>query len=369
MRHLLLAASLTASLGLPATAAPAAPSVLLVISSEGRADGTAISRPGFEMDELAMAWLTLRANGLQVQIASPAGGAVVADRHNPRDDHVAAFLADADGVRQLQQTRRTQDVKPGEHAAIFLIGGKGAMFDLPRDTALLNLLAAHQGVLAAVCHGPAALLNVKTADGRPLVAGRRMTGFSDEEEKLFGKKWAKEYPFWLETRARELGARWEEAPLMSPKLVVDGPLVTGQNPFSTTLVAEAIVTQLGRTLQPRTPFRDEASMQLVTRWLAGEHGGVRAALAAEPKRFNTDLIAMLGYYQFEAATDDAARRQALAVMELAAPHMAHAQFRLGLARAYAKLAQPQQAREVLTALLAADPANADARAALDQLNG
>ncbi|KQW46272.1 MULTISPECIES: type 1 glutamine amidotransferase domain-containing protein [unclassified Roseateles] len=369
MHRLLLAASLAATLGLPAAAATTAPGVLLVVSSEGRAEGTTINRPGFEMDELAMAWLTLRANGLQVQIASPAGGAVVADRHNPREDHIAAFLADADGVRQLQQTRRTEDVKPGEHAAIFLIGGKGAMFDLPRDTALLQLLAAHQGVLAAVCHGPAALLNVRTPDGRPLVAGRRMTGFSDEEEKLFGKKWAKEYPFWLETRARELGAQWEEAPLMMPKLVVDGPLVTGQNPFSTTLVAEAIVRQLGRTPQPRTLHRDEASMQLVTRWLAGEQGAVRAALAAEPKRFNTDLIAMLGYYQSQAAVDDAARRQALSVMELAAPHMAHAKFRLGLAQAYAQLAQPQKAREVLTALLAAEPANAEARVALSQLNG
>lgn len=369
MHRLFLTACLIASSCLPSAWAANAPSVLLVISSEGRAEGTTINRPGFEMDELAMAWLTLRANGLQVQIASPAGGAVVADRHNPRDDHVAAFLADAEGARQLQSTRRTQDVKPGEHAAIFLIGGKGAMFDLPRDTPLLQLLAAHQGVLAAVCHGPAALLAVKTPDGRPLVAGRRMTGFSDEEEKLFGKKWAKEYPFWLETRARELGAQWEEAPLMMPKLVIDGPLVTGQNPFSTTLVAEAIVKLLGRTPQPRTPHRDEASMQLVTRWLAGDHGGVRAALGAEPKRFNTDLIAMLGYYQAEAAADDAARRQALAVMELAAPHMAHAQFRLGLARAYTQLAQPQKAREVLTALLAAEPANAEARAALAQLNG
>lgn len=350
MRALLLT-----SLLLPAAAlaqAPA-PKVLLIVSGEGRLDAAGkVARPGFEMDELAQAWLTLRANGLEVEIGSPAGGAPVADKHNPKDDHNAAFLADAQARAALAATRRLADVKPGEHAALFVIGGKGAMFDLPKDAALLALVRQHQGLLAAVCHGPAAFIHAQTPEGKPLIAGRRITGFTDEEEKLFGKKWAKEYPFWLETRARELGARWEEAALMMPKLVEDGRLITGQNPFSTTLVAEAIVRQLGRKPVARTPFAEEAAMQLVQRWLAGERDAVRAALQAGPVK--TDLVAMLGYYQFEAAGDDAARRQALAVMEMAEPHMQHPQFRIGLARAYAQLAQPLRARELLQAVLAGE---------------
>lgn len=370
-RSILLAAGL-----LLATPLFAAPKVLLVVSGEGREANGKLVRPGFEMDELALAWLTLRANGLELEIASPQGGAVIADKFDPKDDHNAAFLADAEGRRALAATRRMADVKPGEHAAIFILGGKGAMFDLPRDAALIALLQAQQrlnGVIAAVCHGPAVLAKVQTPDGKPLLAGRRVTGFTDEEETMFGKRWAKEYPFWIESKAREQGALWQEAPLMMPKLVVDGRLVTGQNPFSTTAVAEAIVEQLGRRPAARTEYLEERTMKLVQRWLAGERDSVQAVLAQQPQAVKTDLVAMLGYYQFEAATDDEARRQALAVMEMAEPHMNHPLFRLGLAKAYARLAQPQRAAPILQTLLSADKLDAglreQAQALLSQLRG
>jgi putative intracellular protease/amidase len=322
-------------------AATAAPRVLLVVSSEGRrSESGEIVRPGFEMDEFAQAWLVLRANGVQVEVASPAGGAVVADRFSRDDDTIQALERDREAMAALAATRRTEDVRVGEHAAILLVGGKGAMFDLPRDAVLARLMGAHHargGVLAGVCHGPAALLAVQGPDGRPLIQGRRLTGFTDEEETVFGKKWAQEYPFWIERRARELGARWEEATLMMPKLVVDDRLITGQNPFSTTLVADAVLRALGRTPVPRALFREEASLQLVQQWLAGERAGAQALLAAEPQRYKADLIAMLGFYQLGAAADEAARRQAVAVMELASPHFHHPQFRQALAKAQAGL--------------------------------
>ncbi|KPF45916.1 hypothetical protein IP87_14005 [beta proteobacterium AAP121] len=345
----------TATPGATATTAP--PKVLLVVSSEGRRDDKGeLTRPGFEMDEFAQAWLVLRANGVQVEVASPTGGAVVADRYNRDDDTIQALQRDPEAQAALAATRRTQDVPVGAHAAILLIGGKGAMFDLPRDAALARLMGAHHkrgGVLAAVCHGPAALLAVQGPEGRPLVQGRRLTGFTDEEETVFGKKWAKSYPFWIEQRARELGAQWEEAALMMPKLVVDDRLITGQNPFSTPLVAEAVLRALGRTPLPRAAFREEASLQLVQQWLAGERAGAQALLASEPGRYKADLIAMLGHYQHGAASDEAGRRQAVAVMELAAPHFQHPQFRLLLAKAQAGLGAQQRARELL-ALVAAE---------------
>jgi len=360
----------------PANSKPptaAAPKVLLVISSEGRNDasGNAL-RPGFEMDEFALAWLVLRANGLQVEVASPSGGAVTADRYKPQDDHIQALKADTQAAAALAATRRTQDVKPGEHAAIFIVGGKGAMFDLPRDAALARLLGAHHaqgGVLAAVCHGPAALVEVKRPDGQPLMAGRRMTGFTDEEESAFGKRWAAEYPFWLEKRMREQGAQWEEAPLMMPKLVVDDRLITGQNPFSTTLAAEAVVRALGRTPVARTVLREEASMQVVQWWLAGEQAAARALLAADATRYKTDLIAMLGFYQHGAASDEAARRQAISVMELAAPHFDNRRFRFELAQAQARQGNKVRARELLQLVLAAKPDDAEAIKALAGLSG
>lgn len=337
-------------------AVQAAPKVLLVVSSEGRDAGK--TRPGFELDEFAKAWLTLRANGLEVEVASPAGGAPEPDRHNPADDHIQRLQADTQATAALQRTRRTQDLRAGEHAAVLVIGGKGAMFDLAQDTALQRLLEAHHeggGVLAAVCHGPAALVALRRADGTALVAGRHVTGFTDEEEAALGKRWAKEFPFALESRLRELGALWQEAPLMMPKVVVDGRLITGQNPFSTVGVAEAVVRALGRAPVALPPFREDASLAVVQRWLAGERAPVRAALRDNPADYKADLIAMLGYYQFKAATDAEQRRSALLIMELGEPHLPHPRLRLAMAEAHIALGNPAAARTLLNAVLAGKP--------------
>ncbi|TAG80770.1 MAG: type 1 glutamine amidotransferase domain-containing protein [Betaproteobacteria bacterium] len=347
-----------------------APKVLIVVSSEGRNGGE--TRPGFEMDEYALAYLVFRANGVRVEVASPAGGPVEADKFNPKDDHIQALLADEHATALLRNTRRIADVKPGDHQAIFVMGGKGAMFDLPKDSSLISLLGAQfdrDGIVAAVCHGPAVFANVRRADGRPLIAGKRVTGFTDEEEKTFGKKWVKEYPFLIESKFREQGAIWEEAALMLPKTIVDDKLITGQNPFSTSETAEAIVRALGRTPAPRAVLKEERSMRLVQRWLAGEKDQVRAILAADAKEYKLDLIAMLGYYQAEAAPDDAAKRAALSIMEMAVPYMQHPRLRLGMARTHIALGNVKTAREILTALIAEKPDFADAKKALDALPG
>ncbi len=373
LRTLPLSATLAALLSAlaldAATASPTATTpprkVLIVVSSEAT---RAADRPGFDMEEFAQAYGVLHANGLRIEVASPDGGEARADRFDPQDDAVRALPPQA--LQQLKATRRTAELRAGEHDAVFIVGGKGAMFDLPKDGALAAYLAAQHArgaVLAAICHGPAALASV-VVDGRPLVQGRRVTGFTNEEETVFGKRWAREYPWWLETRLREQGAAWEEAPLMMPKLVVDGRLVTGQNPFSATQAAEAVVRLLGQAPVARVPFVEEASMRLVTRWLAGERDAVRLELATEPARHKPALIAMLGHYQFTtaAASDDEARRRALAVMELAAPHFDHPRFVLSLAQARAALGQPQAARALLDGLKGRTGLDAETRAAVDK---
>lgn len=330
---------------------PIQPKVLLVVSSEGRDNG---KRPGFEMGEYALAYMVLRDNKLRVEVASPNGGAVEADRFDPEDDHIKAFMADVEGQRWLKNTRRTQDIKLGEHQAIMIIGGKGAMFDLPKDAALRTLLEGHYsrgGLLAAVCHGPAAFADIKLPNGVPLVQGKRMTGFTDEEEAAFGKKWVKEYPFLLETKMRANGAIWDEAPLMMPKLVVDDRLITGQNPFSTVQAAEAIVRGLGLKPVARTVFTEEASMQIVERWLSGEEDQVRALLKADAKRYKTDLIGFLGAAHFKAATDNNARQRALSIMLIAEPYMPHPRLALTIAEANIALGNYTLAREKLNQVL------------------
>ena len=355
---------------LPLQAAHATDKVLIVVSGEGKDGGK--ERPGYEFDELSQAWLVFKANGLAVEVASPNGGPVEPDKYNPAEPFNAALLADTQAMQQLADTRATASLDAGDYAAVYVVGGKGAMFDLPRDPALQRLLGRlwdNGGIVAAVCHGPAALADVRLADGSLLVTGRQLTGFSNEEETVFGKKWAAQFPWLLEDALRQRGARWHEAPLMMPKLVVDGRLITGQNPYSTTAVAEAIVRATGRTPVARTPSRDELSMALVERLLAGDRSGTVATLATEPTRYHVDLIGILGYYQAQAAPDDAALEQALQVMELALPHMHEPQLKLAAAEAHLKLKRPAQARALVLQALETTPKLEQAEALLRRIDG
>lgn len=342
--------------GSPPAAASAPSRILVVVSSEGRDQGK--TRPGFEMDEFAQAWLIFRTNGFEVDVASPAGGNAEADKFKATESFNASVMADADAVAKLASTLATRDVDASRYSAVFVVGGKGAMFDLPADPALIKILAdVHDrgGIISAVCHGPAALVDVRLADGSLLVKGRRLTGFSNEEESLFGKRWAREFRFLLEDAMRERGALWQEAPLMMPKLVVDGRLITGQNPYSTAAVAEAVVVASGRRLVPREPWRDEATMTLVQRLIDGDGDAVRKDLAANTADFHVELIGMLGYYQLKAASNDHAVRDALAIMQLARPHLSMPQLALGIADAQQRLGQRDDALATLDKLLASHP--------------
>lgn len=356
---------------LAAFSAHAGDKVLIVLSGEGRDAGK--TRPGYEFDELSQAWLIFKANGLAVELASPQGGPVEADEYNPEEPFNAALMADSAAMAALASTRAIAGLRANDYAAVYVVGGKGAMFDLPRSRPLQQLIAdawANEAVVAAVCHGPAAFAEVRLADGSALVTGRRLTGFSNEEEALFGKKWAKEFPWLLEDALRERGGHWSEAPLMMPHVVVDGRLITGQNPYSTVAVAEAIVRGLGRTPVARTPGRDERSMALVEQLRSGDAQGAAAALRQDPKAYHVELIGMLGFYQAKAAALDlAALRPALLTMELAMPYMAEPQLKLGVAEAHLRLGDRSRARALVLQVLDASPGMEQAGALLKRIDG
>jgi putative intracellular protease/amidase len=360
---------LAASCQFPIAATDSGGRALIVVSSEGRDAGK--TRPGFEMDEFAQAWLILRANGVEIDVASPAGGAVQADKFNPEEAFNAALVADTDAMRQLGATLRTDALRAEDYAAVLVMGGKGAMFDLADDVALRALLGriyAQGGVVSAVCHGPAALVDVALPDGTSLVAGRALTGFSLEEEALFGKKWATAFRFQLETAMRAQGAFWQEAPLMMPKVVVDGRLITGQNPYSTAAMTDAVLRAMGRSPVARTPWRDEVTMTLAEQAIHGDFEAARRQLAAEPTRYHVELLGMLGYYQLQAAANDAAVRDALTLMQLAAPRMQQPELALGMAEAQWRLGQVGAARTAVEALLAKHPDLKQARELLERLS-
>ncbi|MFC3713210.1 type 1 glutamine amidotransferase domain-containing protein [Sphingoaurantiacus capsulatus] len=324
---------------LPAQLDAASNTVLLVVSGYGVAGDKA--RPGFEMDELSQAWLILRANGLDVEIASPAGGAAKADRFDKAKPYNACFLADPAAVKALAATVSFADGAKRDYAGVYVMGGKGAMFDLHDDKRLQALIARTYGaggVIGAVCHGPAALVRVRLADGSLLLAGKAATGFSGEEEDAFTKEKAKAFAFQLEDEMRRVGVRFSEAPMMLSHAVADGRLVTGQNPYSTPDTTEALLRAMGKTPKARTAWADERSIALVAVLKPGGEAAARAAIKAAPAAYDPPLIAAWGHYRALTATDAAGLRHGLSAMEVAKPFYPEPQLDEAMTKARARLA-------------------------------
>lgn len=219
--------------------------ILIIVTSHAELGSTG-KKTGFWLEELAVPYRELTRAGAHVDIASPLGGKPPVDpssANNPAGE-VAAFLADADATRKLDSTLRLDQVT-GKYDAVFVAGGHGAVFDLASSPVVADVLSrtyASGGVVAAVCHGPGALVNARKADGSPLVAGHRVTGFSNEEEQAVGL--TEVVPFLLESRLTELGGRYEHAGNWQPFAVRDGQLVTGQNPASSGATARETLAAL-----------------------------------------------------------------------------------------------------------------------------
>ena len=157
----------------------------------------------------------------------------------------AAFLDDSAAMAKVQNTIRLADVDASTYAAVYIVGGHGTMWDLP-DNAALSAIAAHiydaGGVVGAVCHGVAGLVNTRLANGELLVAGKTVSAFTNAEEAAVGL--TNDVPFLLETALRARGAVINTAANFAPIVSVDTRLVTGQNPASARGVGEAIAAAL-----------------------------------------------------------------------------------------------------------------------------
>ena len=156
-----------------------------------------------------------------------------------------ALLADAATIDKLANTLSPDQVKPESYDAVFFAGGMGTMCDFAQDErlgALAATLYERGKIVAAVCHGPAALVSARLQSGRPLVQGRVVAAFSNAEETAAGHDAT--IPYHLETALVERGAKYECAPLWQKKVVVSERLVTGQNPASAAGVADAVVSLL-----------------------------------------------------------------------------------------------------------------------------
>ncbi|GLC42464.1 hypothetical protein PLESTM_001336000 [Pleodorina starrii] len=201
-------------------------------------------------EEVVAPYYVWRKHGYNVTIASVKGGEVPMDDAslNPPflTKEVEDFLLDDEAVKGVMESVPLSGVKASDYDAVFLPGGHGTCWDFPDNADLISLVSefVEAGkVVSAVCHGPMGLVNVKGKDGKPLVAGKKVTGFSDAEEYAVVKE--KVVPFLLQSKLVELGAEYKCAEQKwEPFAVRDGSLVTGQNPSSSARVAELVVEAL-----------------------------------------------------------------------------------------------------------------------------
>lgn len=198
---------------------------------------------GFFFPEIAHPFEALDKAGVAVEFASPLGGKPPEDGFDPDDAGQATFLAST-AYRRLGRSRTLSEVDVLDYDAVFFPGGLGPMVDItgnPEIQAVVGRAWNAGMIVSAVCHGPSAFLGVTLEDGTPLVAGRKLTSFSKAEEDGYARD---DVPFDLETALRAEGALFESTEPWHSKLVVDGRLITGQNPQSGTVVGEALVEAL-----------------------------------------------------------------------------------------------------------------------------
>ena len=332
--------------------------ILMVVSSYGQAQGK--EKPGFEFDEFAKAFLVFRANGIMVDIGSPNGGAVEADQYDPNKAYNREVLADDAIMRKLNNTLALSDLSDhsaAQYSGIFVVGGKGAMFDLPYNEPLQNLIASiyeKQGVVAAVCHGPAALVNVKLSNGEFLIAGKTVNGFTNDEEQLFGKKWAPQFDFMLEDKLIANGAKFQSSDIMLEHVAVDGNLVTGQNPSSTIGVANAMLEALNIKVKPTTVYKDDRTLAQIAAYLDGDDAALQH-ITSSPETHHIALVGMYGYYYLQLAPTEHKQRQALSLMLLAQEAINNPALDVQIAKTQYQLGDTMASRQTLAQTLKQHP--------------
>lgn len=223
--------------------------VLVVLTNHERYPDSD-DKTGLWLGELVHFYDVLQEAGYEMDFVSPAGGEVPLDPLSLNrlftDGMVRDYLEDESFMSRLQATLTPDQVQPADYAAIYFTGGHGTMWDFPESKPLQELsrrIYERGGAVSSVCHGAAALLEVKLTDGSYLIEGKRLTGYSNLEELVALRR--NQVPFLLETELKKRGADYRKGwlPLTSYALV-DGRLVTGQNPNSTKDVARKLVELL-----------------------------------------------------------------------------------------------------------------------------
>ncbi|CAN7664139.1 type 1 glutamine amidotransferase domain-containing protein [Acidovorax sp. LjRoot118] len=223
--------------------------ILMVLTSHDQLGDTG-KKTGFWLEEFAAPYYVFKDAGVQITLASPKGGQPPLD---PKSDDPGAqtdatrrFKADADAQNVLANTVALASVRAEDFDAVFYPGGHGPLWDLAEDAlsiALIEKTFAAGKPLALVCHAPGVLRHAKAPNGKPLVDGKKVTGFTNTEEEAV--QLTKVVPFLVEDMLQANGGQYSKGADWAPYVLTDGNLITGQNPASSEQGAHAVLQQLG----------------------------------------------------------------------------------------------------------------------------
>jgi putative intracellular protease/amidase len=218
--------------------------ILMVLTSHDQLGNTG-RETGFWLEEFAAPYFVFRDAGVDLTLASPNGGQPPVDPKSDLPENqtpaMTRFKQDAKAQKALANTVKLADVKAEDYDTVFYVGGHGPMWDLaesPVSIALIESFYNSGKPVALVCHSPGVLHRV-TYNGAPIVRGKRVTGFTNEEEEEVHL--TNVVPFLVEDELKRLGANFEKLPNWQPHSIVDGRLITGQNPASSTSAAQALL--------------------------------------------------------------------------------------------------------------------------------
>ena len=222
--------------------------ILMVLTSHDTLGDTG-RKTGFWLEELAAPYYAFKDSGAAIVLASPQGGRPPLDPKSRepsfQTDATRRFEADGAAMSALSDTARLDAIIPGDFDAVFYPGGHGPLWDLAEDPVSIGLIEAMLGAgkpVALVCHAPGVLRHAKAPDGKPLVEGRNVAGFTNTEEEAMGLTQA--VPFLVEDELKRNGGRFSRAGDFAPYVVTDGLLITGQNPASSEPAAKLLVERL-----------------------------------------------------------------------------------------------------------------------------
>ena len=222
--------------------------ILMVLTSHDQLGDTG-KKTGFWLEEFAAPYYVFKDAGADITLASPKGGQPPldpkSDEPDAQTDATRRFKQDADSKQALAATVPLSGVKVDDYDAVFYPGGHGPLWDLAQDSESIRVIetmfkAGKQ--VALVCHAPGALKKVMGADGKPLVNGRKVTGFTNSEEE--GVQLTKVVPFLVEDALKENGGQFSRGPDWQSYVVSDDNLITGQNPASSEEAARQLLARL-----------------------------------------------------------------------------------------------------------------------------